>query len=39
MFAQLTQAFDFRYVVVTMHDIKDEIDVGNTSGDTGDTQI
>ena len=30
MFAQLTQAFDFRYVVVTMHDIKDEIDVGNT---------
>lgn len=30
MFAQLTQAFDFRYVVVTMQDIKEEIDVGDT---------
>lgn len=30
MFAELTQAFDFKYVVVTMHDIKDEINVGNT---------
>lgn len=30
MFAQLTQAFDFRYVVVTMQDLRDELNVGNT---------
>ncbi len=30
MFAELTHAFDFRYVVVTMQDIKDAINIGST---------
>lgn len=30
MFAELTQAFDFKYVVVTISDLKNPLNVGNT---------
>ncbi len=30
MFRELTSVFDFSYVLVTIHDMKQEIDVGNT---------
>ena len=30
MFAELTQAFDFSYVVVTINDLKDPLHIGNT---------